>query len=490
MRYHARMAFVGVQKWIGLACGVALLGSGCGDDGGDGGAADSTPATTDTGVADTGTAGTADETAGTGGTATRPNWHEDIAPLVAEHCVGCHTAGGVTPFTMDTYEETWPLAPAMALQAEAGEMPPWHAVETEDCTPYAPFLHDARMSDEEIQMLRDWSDIGTPEGDPANAAPLPEPPSSDLAEVTATVTSPASIEVEADGNTLDFFHCLSFDPGNTQDVYVDGFQVVPGNRALAHHTLIYLDLDAGSADWEDGVQYDCGGGAGDLSNAQLVGAWVPGQRPFETPEDVGILLPAGARIVYNMHYHASVTGPQTDTGTALSMHWTETAPTYVSQFSLIGAPGAGTVQEQPFLIPAGASGHREVVEYRVPEELGGLDLRVWSALNHMHKVGVDMRVTVLAGGDETCLVQTPNWDFNWQRSYTYDLPIAEALQVQPGDVVRVECTYDNTMDNPAVVEALNEVGLDEPQDVTLGEGTLDEMCLTGVGVAYRFGAGG
>jgi hypothetical protein len=37
------------------------------------------------------------------------------------------------------------------------------------------------------------------------------------------------------------------------------------------------------------------------------------------------------------------------------------------------------------------------------------------------------------------------------------------------------------MANPFVVKALNEQGLAAPQDVTLGEQTLDEMCLVGLG---------
>ena len=138
------------------------------------------------------------------------------------------------------------------------------------------------------------------------------------------------------------------------------------------------------------------------------------------------------------------------------------------------------------MIPAGASGHEEIAEYEVPP-IGQADVRVWSVLNHMHRVGVDMRTSVIRGNDETCLLQTPDWDFDWQRFYEYDVEIADSFRVQAGDIVRVHCTYDNTLDNPDVVSALAEVGLDEPQDVYVGEGTLDEMCLTGVGVAYRFG---
>jgi hypothetical protein len=74
---------------------------------------------------------------------------------------------------------------------------------------------------------------------------------------------------------------------------------------------------------------------------------------------------------------------------------------------------------------------------------------------------------------------------NWQRSYQYDAPITESFRVRAGDRVRLRCVYNNTMSNPGVVEMLAEAGLDAPVDVGLGEGTLDEMCLTGVGVAIK-----
>jgi hypothetical protein len=34
------------------------------------------------------------------GDALRPNWHQDIAPLVYENCVGCHYEGGIGPFAL------------------------------------------------------------------------------------------------------------------------------------------------------------------------------------------------------------------------------------------------------------------------------------------------------------------------------------------------------------------------------------------------------
>ena len=469
-----------------------LLTAACGDDGSRGDAAEGPEPTTD-GPASTGTSdgGTTAEVTGAdttdgeseGGQAVRPNWHEDIAPLVVEHCASCHVSGGIAPYAMGSYAETRPLAPAMALQAEARLMPPWHAIETDECQPPAGFKHDARLRDEQIQLLRDWADLGAPEGDPARAAPLPTPPSLDLADPSVTVQMESPVTVEASGSTLDFFHCLSLDPGNANDVFLDGMQVIAGNHAIVHHVLVYVDVNADSASWPGGVSEDCGGGAGGV-DAALVGAWVPGGLPMETPDGVGIRLPGGSRIIFNMHYHALATGAETDDATGLALRWQTAAPEYVSEFTLIGAPAEGTMTTAPFTIPAGESGHEEVVEYTVPN-IGLADVRVFSALNHMHKVGVDMKTSVIRGGEEICLLQTPAWDFNWQRLYEYDVSIDQAFKAQSGDVVRVRCTYDNTLDNPSVVEALGEVGLAEPQTVGLGEGTLDEMCIVGLGVAVR-----
>ena len=81
-------------------------------------------------------------------------------------------------------------------------------------------------------------------------------------------------------------------------------------------------------------------------------------------------------------------------------------------------------------------------------------------------------------------MQTPHWDFNWQRGYSYDAPLDEVPVLRGGDTLHLRCTYDNTLDNPGVRQALADAGLDAPQDVYLGETTLDEMCL-GVLVLVR-----
>jgi hypothetical protein len=107
----------------------------------------------------------------------------------------------------------------------------------------------------------------------------------------------------------------------------------------------------------------------------------------------------------------------------------------------------------------------------------------------MHYIGVDARLSVLradpaAGEDsESCLLHTPYWDFEWQQFFFYDAATGAAPVIRGGDVLEITCTYDNTLDNPGVQRALAEhPELDEPIDVVLGEGSLDEMCVSLVGV--------
>lgn len=69
------------------------------------------------------------------------------------------------------------------------------------------------------------------------------------------------------------------------------------------------------------------------------------------------------------------------------------------------------------------------------------------------------------------------WNFDWQRQYSVDAPLAELPVVRANDVVEVRCRYNNTLANPFVQRALAEQGLSGPVTVNLGEETIDERCL-------------
>jgi hypothetical protein len=222
---------------------------------------------------------------------------------------------------------------------------------------------------------------------------------------------------------------------------------------------------------------------------------------------VGIQVPANALVVLQIHYHPlASTMPEQDQ-TTLQFRVSDVTPPWVMKILLIGnfaasepngdglLPGPDDPMSGPaFFIPAGATAHTESMQFTLPTAFGGLpvpNLKVLTVGTHMHYVGTDMRFEIHRASPQSgepaseCMVETPHWNFHWQRGYAYDTFIDSAPEWRPGDKLFMECTYNNSTSNPWVVAALQEQGLTAPRDVKLGEQTLDEMCLSVLGVAYK-----
>jgi hypothetical protein len=123
-------------------------------------------------------------------------------------------------------------------------------------------------------------------------------------------------------------------------------EFVPGNRAIVHHVLTYLDTTGASVALdaaEPGLGYTCFGGPGFLPTGGL-GGWAPGARPIVDPDGVGVLLPAGARVVMQVHYHNRGAGLESDR-TQIGLHFAKKpVDTQVRWLQLMN---------RVFLIPAG-----------------------------------------------------------------------------------------------------------------------------------------
>jgi hypothetical protein len=440
----------------------------------------------------TGTSGV-DEESGSGSTGpgvdpAAPTWYQDIAPTVVAKCGGCHREGGVAPFSLSDYESAAPYALASAIAVETHDMPPFAADDTDECEMNHAWKDDLRLSDEETQALRAWADALAPEGDPENAAPVAEPPSVELTTVDQRLQLQEAVTIAGGAN--DQFLCFSLDPGLTEDRYLQALQIVPGNEKIVHHVLIYVDAEGESATQAgaDGW-FECSGGS---IGGDLIGAWAPGALPARTPEGAGMLVPAGARLVMNVHYHPSTVGDEMDATTAIDIDWLDERPAWLAQFALVGngdglLDGPNDENGFPeFRIPPGVSDHTETMLVTLPADVP--ELRLWGVGSHMHYVGVDMLIGVQRetspGPDTECLLHTPHYSFEWQRLYTYDNTLDDAIRLAGGDKLYMRCTYDNTLDNAGVAEALGQQGLDEPIEVVLGEETLDEMCLGVYGIAF------
>src|SRR5688572_18635704 len=104
--------------------------------------------------------------------AAAPTFSRDVAPIVWNHCAGCHHAGEGAPFTLTSYEDVRKRAKQLATITHQRVMPPWEpepgfGVE---------FEGDRRLTDAQIKVIQDWVAAGAPEGDPSQTPPLPKFP--------------------------------------------------------------------------------------------------------------------------------------------------------------------------------------------------------------------------------------------------------------------------------------------------------------------------
>lgn len=431
----------------------------------------------------------------TEGPAAGPTFHKDVAPILQKHCQGCHSPGEIAPFSLTEYADAKQVADLLVARTEDRSMPPWGAIETDECTPRFGWKDDARLSDAELATLKGWKDAGAPEGDPKDAPASAGTKDSEWESANLTL-EPKKAFLASGG--ADQLRCFVIDPKLTQDTYVSGLNVIPGNPKVVHHVGVFIDRYGESealADADGG--YQCFSSAG-FQSAQVLGIWVPGGGPSEYPPDTGFLVPAGSKLVMQVHYHPAGTEAAPDL-TRMQLRFLDEVPAYRVMFLAIGnapkqfpagdglQPGPNDKNGVEFLIPAGAKGHTETITRILPEEFMGESLvdgfKLYRAMPHMHYVGTDIKISAERTSPEgkdpakECVIQAPKWDFNWQQTYAINAPIEELPTLKTGDTMEVRCAYDNTLDNPFVKRALMEQNLSAPKDIVLGEGSLDEMCV-------------
>jgi hypothetical protein len=478
-------------SWVASCVALAAIVVACGTKGG---------GTT----ADAPDGGDADGSASAeGGAGITPTFHKDIEPILQGHCQGCHVKGGVAPVPLVTYADAQPFVDDIVQKAGDRTMPPWGARTTAECKPRFGWKNDPTLTDAQIKTFSDWAAAGAPEGDPKDAPPPRDLTPISLPNPTLSLTPPAPFALAGQN---DEFRCFVLDPKIATDSWMNGLDIIPGNRTIVHHVLVFT-VAGGAASITQPLDasgsYDCFGGI-KQKQANMIGAWAPGELPYDLPSNIGTPIKAGSAIVIQVHYHPHADASTAPDATTVKLRTTTVKPQYTLDLELLGnfdspvANGTGLLPDPDdrngmveFRIPAGAASHTETMQYTVPTNLKGLvKPQVYLIGAHMHLVGVDEQVTISRAapinGDplEECLLAVPQWDFNWQRGYVLDADLSKLPYALPGDVVTVRCRYDNTMQNPALAAALLEQGLKSPSDVTLGETTLDEMCLAIPGVIY------
>jgi hypothetical protein len=179
-----------------------------------------------------------------------------------------------------------------------------------------------------------------------------------------------------------------------------------------------------------------------------------GTGPLTFPDGVAVRLPAGQKVMLNLHLFNTGEAP------------------------LSGRSGidvvtmcAEDVREEAEMSLAGKDLGLRVAARSVSTQSGRCtmtrDATLFALMPHMHQTGSHMRVELAraAGGPRETVFDEP-YDFDMQYYRTF----APALSLRAGDRLHVTCTYDNP-----------------GEEMGFGESTEDEMCYAGIYV-YPAGA--
>ena len=275
----------------------------------------------------------------------------------AEPLPGMSQTGEVGPMPLLTYKDTRPWATAIREAVRLRKMPPWFADRS-----VGHFRNDRSLSQQDIDILSQWSDNKGPEGKVKDAPPPREWVEGwNIGKPDIVVQLPKAYDIPAKG-TVEYTYFI-LPSGFTKDTWVQAGEFRPGNRSVLHHaTVFFRDPDSRWLRKYPAGEYFVPAEQIARANAPSSGAttnagaslleerflgYVPGRQAMVLPPGQARLIPAGSDIVVQFHYTTNGR-PATDR----------------SSFGLVIAKESPTrrfyttaVANDKFIIPAGAADH-------------------------------------------------------------------------------------------------------------------------------------
>jgi hypothetical protein len=370
-------------------------------------------------------------------TLSAPSLPCDVATVLGEHCVRCHSSPPQfgAPMPLVTYADlVLPRGSSRTIDLVAARV-------SSDTSPMPP-PPNARLTADEIDVLHSWDAEGAPAASascavdaaaPTSAVPsLSCTPDTSLRSSTPYVTTATS--------PLDDYECFGVDIDTTEKRHVIGIAPHVDNAKIVHHILLLRgDESYSTTPTPCGLALSLGW--------QLVSAWAPGTQAFELPAEAGFPVGAGTtHWIVQVHYNNALGLVGASDTSGFDLCTTDVLRPYDAGILAFG----GTDIDLPPLSQRALD-----CRYTLPSAFEGAVF--FNAMPHMHKLGATLSSTVLpaSGGAAQTLVDQPSFSFAEQYLYPTNLP------VHGGDVVDTRCAWNNTTSS----------------EVTFGEGTGDEMCF-------------
>lgn len=360
-------------------------------------------------------------------------YNKQIAPLLLRHRVSCHHADSLAPFALTSYGDAAGWAETIQEVIEDQRMPPWHANPK-----YGRFANDNRLAEEEKQLVSQWVKNGAPEGDAKDLPPKQPLEEGWRIKPDVILTMPKPFLVPAEGTVA--YQYFTIDPGFKEDKWVRASEARPGNRAVVHHLVVNVQPPDSKPFGTENFPLDfLAGGA-------------PGSPPLLLPDSEAKFIPAGSKLVFQVHYTPNGTAQIDRSPLGLAFADPKTVRKEIRSEAAINFR---------FRIPPGAASHQVVADYRF-----GQDAILYSLFPHMHQRGKSFRFeAIYPDMKRGILLDVPRYSFDWQNEYI----LAEPKRMPEGTILHCIGTFDNS--------ARNRSNPDPNAAVTFGEQTWEEMMV-------------
>lgn len=361
----------------------------------------------------------------------------------------------------ETYQQTRPYASAIAAAAKDRFMPPWFADPR-----IGRFSDDPSLSPEQIAALAAWAKAGAPAGNKRDATPprhwtegwsIPQP---DL-----VLKMPKAVPIPASGDVEYTYEIVP--TGFKKDRWVRSVEILPSLRANVHHAVVYVRPP--DSKWMQHAPMGVPFTASTLTNpddrrganwtdSDVLLVYAPGSSPDNWPDTMAKFIPAGADLVFQMHY--TTNGHAGSDRTSLGLIFSKHTP----------AQRVLTLQltNDHFVIPPGVPDYRVEADGTLPN-----DATLLSFFPHMHLRGKRFQYNIIhkptspneRPDQEIESLLDVHYHFHWQMSYR----LAKPRPLKAGTELQAVAWYDNSRDNPH--------NPDPDATVRWGEQTYDEMMV-------------
>lgn len=386
-------------------------------------------------------------------------YYQDIEGIIETHCVSCHNKEGLGPFPLTSFEEVASRANFIGFVTKTKYMPPFKA----DIA-FQHYKNENVLSSEEIQLIQNWISTGAQKGkkrfakgQTARIDPHQKLTNEDFSvnqyDVAIGMSKPFQMNVPGKEEFRFFYVPVN----NKEEKMIQSIQFVPGNKKLVHHSRIMTDTTGliagidGISEFDTSVyQYQ----TKPLADNFLFG-WVPGNDKIVFPMGTGKKLFKNAHFIFNIHYSPS--SLQSRDSSSVRIKFTDKP---IEREVMTLTLKEDDISNQPFVIQP-----NQVATFYMRSRMLPQDVSLISIMPHMHLLGKQFKAfAVTPAGEVIHLINIPDWDFNWQMTYTFK----KYLFLPKGSVIYAEAQYDNTINNE---RNPNKV----PKQVGYGWGTNDEM---------------